>query len=194
MSDMKARMFNKKASSAKSKSDLIVRTLSPKPGQHVADVGSGGGHFSFLFARLVGTEGKVYAIDTDRFLLEFVKNDAEKKGLYNIENVLAEENSFPVRDENLDLVFLRNVYHHLPDRLNYFMDMSTLLKKETKVAIIDYDGRDRLSFHRLFGHYVPKAMIVDEMNDAGYRLLEDHTFLPQQSFLIFSLFENKTIN
>lgn len=194
MSDMKARMFNKKASNAKSKPDLIVRTLSLKPGQHAADVGSGGGYFSLLFASLVGTEGKLYAIDTDKDLLEFVKNNAEKKGFNNIEYVLAKENSFPARDKTLDLVFLRNVYHHLPDRLNYFVDMSESLKKEAKVAIIDYDGRGRLSFHRLFGHYVPKATIVNEMNDAGYRLLEDHTFLSQQSFLIFSLFENKTIN
>jgi ubiquinone/menaquinone biosynthesis C-methylase UbiE len=186
MSDMKARMFNKKASGSKSQSARIVKTLSLKPGQHVADVGSGGGHFSLLFAGLVGKEGKVYAFDTNRELLEFVINDAEKKGLHNIESVLCEENGFPVGIKNLDLVFLRNVYHHLPDRLNYFRDMSASFKTGAKVAIIDYDGRGRLSFHRLFGHSVPKATIVDEMNSAGYTLLEDHKFLPEQSFLIFS--------
>lgn len=186
MSNIKARMFNRRASSAKSQSDRIVRTLSLKPGQRIADVGSGGGHFSLLFAGLVGREGKVYAVDTDRELLEFVKSDAKKKGFNNIENVLAEEDRFPVREENLDLVFLRNVYHHLPDRVNYFRDMASSLKTGARVAAIDYDGRGGLSFHRLFGHYVPKATILDEMSDAGYQLLEDHTFLAEQSFLIFS--------
>lgn len=39
MSDLKARMFNKKASRAKSKPDEIIKSLLLEPGQNVADVG-----------------------------------------------------------------------------------------------------------------------------------------------------------
>ncbi|MBN2110216.1 MAG: methyltransferase domain-containing protein [Methanosarcinaceae archaeon] len=186
MISIKVRMFNRKASSAKSQSEAIVRTLSLQPGQHIADIGSGGGYFSLLFASLVGREGKVYAVDTNRDFLKFLKIDSEKKGFYNIETVLAEQDVFPVRDKYLDMAFLRNVYHHLPDRVNYFRNLSECLKKGARIAIIDYDGRGGLSFHRLFGHYVPKKTIVKEMEDAGYRLLEDHTMFAEQSFLIFS--------
>lgn len=97
-----------------------------------------------------------------------------------------EQGRFPLNNKGLDLVFLRNVYHHIPDRVNYFRDMATSLKGEGKIAIIDYDGRAGLSFHRLFGHFVPKDTIIEEMKEAGYRLHQEHTFLPQQSFLIFS--------
>lgn len=188
---IKARMLNRKASSAKSKSEEIIKALSLKPGQQIADVGSGGGYFSFLFARDVGREGKVYAIDTKKELLDFIRSNSDKNGFHNIIPVLAEDNRFPLMSKKLDLVFLRNVYHHLPNREVYFSYLVKSLSTGAKIAIIDYDGRGKWSFHRLFCHYVPKATIINEMTGAGYRLIEDHTFLPEQSFLIFSVTKNE---
>lgn len=191
MNTIKARLFNRRASSAKSRSDEIVRVLSLKPGQQIADVGSGGGYFSFLFARYVGREGKVYAIDTNKGLLNFVRSSSEKNGFHNIITVLAQGDRFPLMNEKLDLVFLRNVYHHLPSREVYFRDLIESLDTGSKIAIIDYDGRGKWSFHRFFCHYVPKETIINEMIAAGYSLVEDHTFLPEQSFLVFSVANNE---
>ncbi|AAM07956.1 TPA: methyltransferase domain-containing protein [Methanosarcina acetivorans] len=191
MNTIKARLLNRKASSAKSRPDEIVKILSLKPGQKIADVGSGGGHFSLLFARYVGSEGKVYATDTNKGFLDFVSNSSEKSDFHNIVTVLAEGDRFPFTNEKLDLVFLRNVYHHLPNREVYFRDLAAALSTGTRVAIIDYDGRGKWSFHRLFCHSVPKETIINEMAVAGYCLVEDHTFLPEQSFLIFSAANNK---
>lgn len=191
MNTIKARMFNKKASSAKSRSEEIVRALSLKPGQQIADVGSGGGHFSFLFARYVGREGKVYAIDKNKGLLNFVRSHSEENGFHNTITVLAQGDRFPLINEKLDLVFLRNVYHHLPSREVYFRDMIESMDTGSKIAIIDYDGRGKRSFHRFFCHYVPKETIINEMTAAGYRLVEDHPFLPEQSFLVFSVDNNE---
>lgn len=92
---------------------------------------------------------------------------------------------------DMTLVFLRNVYHHLPNREIYFSNLVESLSTGAKIAIIDYDGRRKWSSHRLFCHYVPKATIINEMNVAGYSLVEDHTFLPKQSFLVFSATNNE---
>ncbi|WP_319507763.1 methyltransferase domain-containing protein [uncultured Methanolobus sp.] len=189
MSDIKARMFNKKASRAKSKADEIIKSLLLESGQNVADVGVEGGFFTLRFARLVGKMGKVYAVDTNKRFLDFVNNESKNNGIRNVITVLAEHDTFPVKDERLDMVFFRNVYHHLPDRRDYFRDLAESLKVEGKVVIIDYDGRGRWSFHRLFGHYVPKEIIIEEMNEAGYRLEDSHSFLSEESFLIFSTVE-----
>ena len=186
MNDLKAKMFNRKASSQKSKSERIIKTLSLKDGQHIADIGSGGGYFSLRFADLVGEDGKVYAVDTNQGLLDFVKKNVQKKGLNNVITVLAEEESFPVRSEKFDMIFIRNVYHHLPDRVQYFKSLAGLLKTGGKVVIIEYDGSGSLNFHRIFGHHVPKESIESEMSSAGYQLTEEYYFLPEQSFLVFT--------
>jgi cyclopropane fatty-acyl-phospholipid synthase-like methyltransferase len=186
MNDLKARMFNRKASAQKSKSERIIKTLSLEHGQHIADIGSGGGYFSFRFADLVGEDGKVYAVDTDQGLLDFVKKNVQEKGLNNVITVIAEEESFPVISEKFDTIFIRNVYHHLPERVQYFKNLKASLKTGGKVVIIEYDGSSSLNFHRIFGHHVPKESIESEMSNAGYQLTEKHYFLPEQSFSIFT--------
>lgn len=84
-------------------------------------------------------------------------------------------------------IFLRNVYHHLPNRIDYFRKMAKVLKPDGKVVIIDYKPGGSFSFHRLFGHNVPPRKIIEEMEAAGYQTGESYDFLPGQSFTIFYL-------
>lgn len=50
MSNLKAKIFNKKASRAKSRPDEIIKSLLLEPRQNVTDVGIVGGFFTLLFA------------------------------------------------------------------------------------------------------------------------------------------------
>ncbi|GAF98639.1 unnamed protein product, partial [marine sediment metagenome] len=123
MKNTKARMFNRKASAPESKPDQIFKTLALRPGQIIADLGAGGGYFSFRFADAVGGKGKVYAVDVNPNFLELIRNSAEEKGLNNIETVLATGNGVNLPEKTLDLIFVRNVYHHLPNRTEYFRNL-----------------------------------------------------------------------
>jgi len=185
--DFQAKMFNRKASDPKNKPDQILETIALQLGQNVADIGAGGGYFSLRFAEAVGNEGHVFAVDTNSSFLEFIKESAEEKGLDNVETVLATEDGLNL-PENVDLVFIRNVCHHIPNRVEYFRKLKSSLKPNGKVAIIEYKrGGGLFSFRRMFGHHVPKEIIVEEMNKAGYRLEKGFDFLPEQSFTIFSV-------
>ncbi|MGH7887023.1 MAG: methyltransferase domain-containing protein, partial [Candidatus Binatia bacterium] len=46
--------------------DRVIATLKLRPGDQVADLGAGGGYFTFKLAKAVGPTGKVYAVDIDR--------------------------------------------------------------------------------------------------------------------------------
>ena len=183
----KAKMFNKKASDPKSKPNKILETLRLQPGQNIADIGAGGGYFSLRFADAVGRKGRVYAVDTNPEFLEFVRNSANEKGLNNVKLVLVAEDKLILPKKSLDFVFARNVYHHLPNRVEYFRNLRGFLKPEGKIFIIEYKRGGLFSFHRIFGHYVLKETVVKEMEEAGYRLEKDFDFLPKQSFTIFSM-------
>lgn len=181
----KARMFNRKASDPKNKPDQILESLSLQQGQTIADIGAGGGYFSLRFANEVGSKGRVYAVDTNAEFLEFVNKRADEKGLTNVKTILATQDN-PLPEKSLDLVFMRNVTHHLTNRVEYFKKLKRVLKPKGKVAIIEYRrGGGFFSFHRIFGHYVPKETLMQEMVEAGYRLEKDFDFLPEQSFTIF---------
>jgi ubiquinone/menaquinone biosynthesis C-methylase UbiE len=183
----KAKMFNRKAGRKSSKADEILRTLNVQPGQIVADVGAGGGFFSFLFSYAVGQSGTVYAIDINKDFLEYIDIQAREKGRLNIQMVLATEQSIPLSKHSIDLMFVRNVYHHLSNRISYFAAAKELLRPQAIVIIIEYTRQgSRLSFHRRCDHNVPKEIIVDEMRKAGYTVAVSFDFLPVQSFTIFT--------
>jgi arsenite methyltransferase len=183
----KAKMFNRKASRKQSRADEILKTLNIQPGQTIADIGSGGGFFTFLFSHLVGDKGTIYAIDTNEDFLAYINRQAAENGLINIKTVLATKKSIPIPHHSVDLVFVRNVYHHLQNRVQYFMQVKQLLSPSARVSIIEYSRHGSIfSFHRRCGHNVPQEIIVEEMSKAGYTIFASFDFLPIQSFTIFS--------
>ena len=88
--------------------------------------------------------------------------------------------------EKIDLIFLRNVYHHIPNRVKYFAKLRESLKPDGRIAIVEHNRSGRFSFHRIFEHSVTRENIVEEMTKAGYSIAESIDFLPEQPFTIFS--------
>jgi len=185
MGNFKAKMFNKKASDPKNKPDQIIEAISLKHGQSIADIGSGGGYFSLRFAKMIGEEGRVYAVDTKPEFLEYVKNSAREEGLDNVIPTLV-SGDLDLPEKSLDLIFMRNVTHHIPNRVEYFKSLKRFLKPDGRIAIIEYKKGKIFTFRGLFGHCVSKGTIVQEMEEAGYLLEREFDFLPEQHFTIYS--------
>ena len=62
----------------------IIEAIHLKPGTSIADVGTGTGLFSRLFAAEVGPEGKVYAVDIAKNFVDHVETTARQAGLKNV--------------------------------------------------------------------------------------------------------------
>ncbi len=173
-----ARVFNKEAKWGKPK--LILEKLGLKPFQKVVDIGAGGGYFAFQFAKEVE---KVYALDVKQSFLDYIDKKAKKEGVDNIETVLIKDKI--LLPEKVDLIFLRNVYHHLKvrNRIEYLRKLKEYLKKEGKLVIVEYEKTKTLI------HGTQKRTILDELEKAGYRIAKDYNILPKQNFLIFEKIE-----
>ena len=184
MKNLKAQMLNKKASDPGNKPDEIIEAIGLKTGQTIADIGSGGGYFTLRFAEITGEAGKVYAVDTNPEFLKFIKESAKEKGLNNIITILI-ENKLVLPEKSLDFVFMRNVTHHITDRVEYFKNLRQFLKPDGKIAIIEFKKGKIFSRHGLFGHYVDREKLIQEMKDAGYLLDREFNFLPEQHFTIY---------
>lgn len=193
MKDLRAKMFNKKASDPRNKPDQIVEAIGLRYGQTIADIGAGGGYFSLRFAEIVGGKGKVYAVDTNPKFLEFIKNNTEKKELNNLIPVLAKEETLNLPEKSLDFIFMRNVTHHVPKRVEYFKNLKEFLKPDGRIIIIEYKKGKFFTFRGIFGHDVPKETIIREMKEAGYLLEREFDFLPEQHFTIYSTKQSKVI-
>jgi ubiquinone/menaquinone biosynthesis C-methylase UbiE len=162
----------------------VVAALNLKPGDTVADLGSGGGYFTFRLAQAVMPNGKVYAIDVDRDMIALVAERARKEAPSIVETVVAKPND-PALPSTVDLVFTSNTYHHIDDRVVYFTNLRKYLRPGGRVAVIDFDRRAWIE--GLLRHYTPSEFIQREMEQAGYVLQKNNDFLDRQSFLIFAV-------
>ncbi len=180
------KMLNRDASSAKSKPEEILERLHIREGQAIADIGSGGGYFTLAFARKAGKTGHVYAVDIKRKYLNFIRHLSEQAGLDNIIFVVAGKDEINLSEANLDLIFARNVFHHLPEPSSYFANLKKYLKPGGKVAIIEHKKKG-FGFVALFGHYTSQDAVVREMEEAGYFPAGSYDILPDQTFILFAV-------
>jgi ubiquinone/menaquinone biosynthesis C-methylase UbiE len=163
----------------------VIALLGVGPGDRVADIGAGGGYFTFRLADAVGAQGRVYAVDVDDDMIEYLRTRAAAEGRANVEVIRGEVADPLLPDGSIDLVFTCDTYHHLAQRSDYFGRLRADLAPGARVAILDYNGQSW--FARWFGHGTPKQTIVDELTAAGYRLVADHELVERQSFLVFEV-------
>jgi ubiquinone/menaquinone biosynthesis C-methylase UbiE len=164
--------------------DRVIAALELAPGARVADLGSGGGYFTFRLAQAVGPQGVVYAVDIDRGLLDYVSEEARRRGLGNIQAVEAAADDPRLPEQGVDLIFTSNTYHHLADRTAYFERAARYLRPGGRIAVVEYTPGTGF-FSRLFGHATRPEDIQREMEAAGYRLAAQPDFLSRQSFQVF---------
>jgi arsenite methyltransferase len=165
------------------KPDEVVALLDVAPGDRVADIGAGGGYFTFRLADAVGDTGRVYAVDVDDDMLDYLRERTAEEGRKNVEVVRGEFGDPLLPDGAIDLAFTCDTYHHLSDRVAYFSKLRTDLAPGARIAILDFNGTS--GFAKWFDHATPKQTILDELSAAGFRLVADHDLIDQQNFLVF---------
>jgi ubiquinone/menaquinone biosynthesis C-methylase UbiE len=133
----------------------------------------------------VGAQGRVYAIDVDEDMLEHLRARAAEEGVTNVEPLRARPEDPGLPPASVDLIFVCNTYHHLPDREAYFARAAAALRPGGRVAVVEYQPEGL--FQRIFHHATAEESILEEMRAAGFRLVRDHAFLERQSFLIFAV-------
>ncbi len=176
-----AQVFDDPQRDAWQKPHEVIQALALKPDAVVADIGSGTGYFSARFAHMV-PKGRVYGVDTEPDMVKYLAERAKREGLKNVIAVAGTPGD-PRLPEKADLIILVDVFHHIADRERYFRKLRESLKPGGRVAIID--------FRMDSPEGPPKSVriapdrVKTELKGAGYALVQEHTFLPNQYFLVF---------
>jgi cyclopropane fatty-acyl-phospholipid synthase-like methyltransferase len=177
-----SRVFDDPARDAWQKPDEVIRALRLAPGAAVADVGAGTGYFAVRLARAL-PQGRVYGADLEPDMVKFLGERAAREGLANLSPVQARFEG-PNLPAAVDLVLMVDTYHHIDQRPDYFRRLSSSLRPQGRVAIIDFTLDSPTGPPKR--HRVAPDVVKEEMARAGYRLAEEHRFLPNQYFLVFA--------
>ncbi len=158
----------------------VIDALKLRPDAVVADIGSGTGYFAVRLARAV-PQGRVYGVDIEPAMTEYLTKRAEAEGLTNVVSVLgaASDTKLP---EDVDLALVVDTYHHIEVRSGYFAKLP--LKPGGRLAIVDYRKGQPMGPPE--AHRIDVPQLKEELEAAGFRFETEHTFLPNQYFVVFS--------
>ena len=167
------------------KPDEVVAALALKPGETVADIGSGSGYFTLRFAPRVGPTGRVYAVDVDPDMVRHLNRRLRDTGVRNVQTVLADPADPLLPDASVDRFVVVNTWHHVEKQPEYLALLKRMLTPGGQVVMIDFQKRE-LPVGPPLAMKIAREDLVAQMAANGFRLAQEHTFLPYQYFLVFA--------
>lgn len=162
--------------------DRVVQSLGIKPGQRIADLGSGSGLFTRPLAQATGPQGVVYAIDIDPELLRHVEKSAQEKSIANIRTILAASDD-PKIPEPVDLIVIIDTLHHIANQSVYLPGLRKYLRPGGRVAVIDFsktwpEGHENMKYS--------VETLDGWMKNGGYTQTAKFDFLTNDFFVVYS--------
>ena len=178
--------------------DDCLAAIGLRPAQKVMDFGCGNGGHSIPVSRIVGKQGKVYAMDKNPETLTNLQRLTSSQGLTNKEVVnLPEAVPIPLEDGSLDVVLLHDVLYQIGRRESRgqttgsatAMDRRRLLQELSRV--MKWDGLLSVFCPHLFtgASSTSETDLRREIESAGFQLVKEmyrpliYTSLLQQGHL-----------
>ncbi|MEM7235245.1 MAG: methyltransferase domain-containing protein [Planctomycetota bacterium] len=162
----------------------VIKALGIKPGHNIADLGCGNGYFTLRFGKAVAPGGKVYGVDIQPKMLEYLEMRAKNQKVENVESILCTETDPRLPKNSVDYVFMSDVYHELAKPKEVLEALRPALRKDAKLVLVEYRGEDpEVAIKPL--HRMTIAQVKAELQAVDFRLAEVKHFLPNQHLLIF---------
>jgi len=173
------------------KTEDIIKYLDIKPGDKIADIGSGLGYFTDRFSEKVGSRGAVYSFDTNADYIAIQQEKKKNEQIINIYPVKSKSNQVEI-SEKVDKVFMSSLYHIIYgwsqeiDRKTFIQSIKNGMKENGELYIADNafsNGKE------LNNCYVYKELIISQLNRYGFKFKKYVQITPQRYLLVFGLGE-----
>ena len=154
--------------------DHIVAALALKPGERVADIGTGTGLFLSPLSLAVGDSGKVFGVDIAEKFVAHIQKRAQKEQMTNLVAVLSNERSVCLEPGSVDVVFVCDAYHHFEYHEDMLRSIRSALAPGGRLVIVDFERIPGKSREWLLGHVRAGQEVVQaEIEAAGFRYVDE---------------------
>lgn len=167
------------------RTDLLLSALRLQPGEMVADVGAGTGYFSWRMAQRVGAEGRIYAVEIQREMLDLLMTQMQRRGVAErVVPVLGTPQDPKLPEGALDTILLVDVYHEFDFPYEMTAAMIRALKPGGRIVFVEYRGEDPyVPIKRL--HKMTVAQLRKELAVHPVTFERTLSTLPWQHIVIF---------
>ena len=164
--------------------ERVMDALGIADGSRVADLGAGGGWFTIRLARRVGPNGKVYAEDIQRQMIDSIRSRVESQGLENVETILGTPTD-PNLPHGLDAVLIVDTYPQVDDRVALLRNVHAALSPTGLLGIVDFKKDGAGGPGPPLSERLAPELIRSDAAQAGFELRRHETFLRYQYLLVF---------
>ena len=124
----------------------FFRELDLKKGITFLDLACGWGTYSLAVAKIIGRDGRVYAVDLWQEGISSLKSKAAAKGIQNITALVSDvSHHIPVEKVSIDVGLLATVLHDFVGEhveRGVLKEISRVIKPEGTLAILEYKKND----------------------------------------------------
>jgi predicted methyltransferase len=168
----------------------LIDALDVKPGNTVADVGTGVGYLLPWLSSAVGEKGTVYAEDIQFDFMEKARALVAEKKLSNVKFVVGSERDAKLPATAFDLILTLDVYHHFDYPEMMLASIKKALKPGGRFAIIDFYKRpEAMPNGNAVQHIrLDQDDVIKEVEANGFQLVKKQEHLPKSQYIaIFRL-------
>ena len=152
----------------------IVAASGVKAGMTVADVGAGTGFMAILFAKQVGSSGKVIAAELSKPFAAAIAQRAKNEGAQNLSTVWSTQIDTGLPADSVDIVFTSDVYHHIEQVAAILKSIRRALRVGGRFIVVDFERILGVSSQSTLDHVrAGKETVIEEVVAAGFRLREE---------------------
>ena len=163
---------------------LLVKALKLRPGMVVADIGAGSGYLSFLMAKPILPNGKVYAVDIQREMLDIIEQKKKTLKQPNVQTILGKVTDPNLPEKSCDLQILVDVYHEFDHPYEMVEAMVKACKVGGRLVFVEYRKEDpNVPIKEV--HKMTEAQVRKEMALFPLKFVENNPILPRQHILMF---------
>lgn len=160
--------------------EKVLEYLGELKGKKIMDIGAGTGYFSLKLARK-GAE--VIAADVSDEFQDIIKQRIEANNLTTIELRKIPYDSPNLDDNEVDMVFIVNTYHHIENRVDYFSKVKKGLKPDGELVVIDFFKKE-IPVGPPVNHKVDLETVKKELKAAGFTQLDVNIDMLKYQFVI----------
>jgi ubiquinone/menaquinone biosynthesis C-methylase UbiE len=155
------------------KSDELIGMLNISAGSQVADIGCHEGYMTFKLSHVVGSSGKVFAVDVDQSKLDKVRRAASKNKVENIHIIKGDYDNPKLPANTLDAVIILDTYHEMDDHDEILKHVKAALKPGGKLLLCEPIAEQRRKDSRAAQerkHELGMSFAIEDLKKAGFKI------------------------